>query len=154
MITQHTLRTNDGARKKKRIKGRGDGSGRGSFSGRGCKGQHSRSGSSVSPGFEGGQVPLHMRMPKLKGFNNPNKQTYQPVNLEKLNRFEDGVVVDIVALYEHKLISKKNRPIVILGGGVLTKKLTVKVDRIGVSARAKIEEKGGTVMLSAPKVQE
>ncbi|PIQ78251.1 50S ribosomal protein L15 [Candidatus Peregrinibacteria bacterium CG11_big_fil_rev_8_21_14_0_20_46_8] len=151
-MTQHTLRSNPGARKQKRIRGRGDGSGRGSFSGRGVKGQHSRTGSSKKPGFEGGQIPLHMRMPKLRGFKNPNKLTYQAVNVEKLNRFEDGDEVNLVALYETKLISKKDRPVVILGGGELTKKLTVHTDRIAKSAKEKIEAKGGKVVL--PQIQE
>lgn len=147
MIGLHTLKANQGARKQKRIRGRGDSSGRGNFSGRGGKGQTARSGGGKRPGFEGGQTPLIRRMPKLKGFKNPNKVPYQIVNVEALNKFDDGTNVDIVALYENNLISRKTRPVKILGSGELTKKLQVKIDACSASVKKKIEEKGGTVML-------
>lgn len=147
MITQHNLKANPGARKRRSIRGRGDSSGRGSFSGRGGKGQTARSGGGRKPGFEGGQTPLIRRLPKLKGFKRPFKIPYQTVNVERLNIFEDGSTVDIVAFYEKNLISRKNRPVKILGGGELQKKLTVKPDAISKSAKKKIEEKGGTVIL-------
>lgn len=145
MITQHTLRPHPGARKPKQTIGRGDGSGHGSYSGRGMKGQLARSGGTRRPGFEGGQTPLIRRLPKLKGFKNPNRLPYQVVNVHKLEVFEDGTLVDIVALYEKKLISHKNRPIKLLGDGEITKKLTIKVDACALSAREKIEKAGGTV---------
>lgn len=127
--------------------GRGDGSGHGSYSGHGGKGQTARSGGNIKSGFEGGQTPLLRRIPKLKGFKNPNKVPYQPVNVERLNVFEDGANVDLVALFEEGLISRKNRPVKILGNGELQKKLTLKVDAISASAKEKIEAKGGTVTL-------
>lgn len=152
MIGLHTLKANQGARKQKRIRGRGDASGRGNFSGRGGKGQTARSGGGKRPGFEGGQTPLIRRMPKLKGFKNPNKIPYQAVNVESLNRFDDGANVDIVTLFENNLISHKARPIKILGSGELTKKLQVKIDACSASAKKKIEEKGGTVQTLNPKL--
>lgn len=151
MIAQHTLKPNPGSRKKKRILGRGLGSGRGVFSGRGVKGAGSRSGAKKRPGFEGGQTPLIRRIPKLRGFSNPTKIFYQPVNVEALNIFEDGTEVNLVLLYEKKLISKKNRPVKILGDGELTKKLTVKTERVSKSAKEKIEAKGGKVILLEEK---
>lgn len=152
MISHHTLKPNPGSRKAKRDLGRGDSSGHGSFSTRGGKGQTARSGGGVKPGFEGGQTPLIRRLPKLKGFKNPNRLPFQVVNVERLNEFIDGTTVDLVALYENHLISRKNRPVKILGDGEVTKKLTVKVDACSQSAKKKIEEKGGTLLLPAPKV--
>lgn len=151
MIHQHTLRPNPGSRKSKRIRGRGDSSGRGSFSGAGAKGQKSRSGGRVKAGFEGGQTPLIRRMPKLKGFKSPNRLPYQTVNVSGLNAFDDGETIDIVKLYEGKLISRKDRPVKLLGDGELTKKLNVKVDGCSLSAKQKVEAKGGTILLSSAK---
>lgn len=149
MITQHNLTPHPGSRKLKRIRGRGDSSGRGSFSGRGGKGQTARSGGGRKPGFEGGQTPLIRRLPKLKGFKNPNRLPFQTVNVESLDVFNDGDIVNIVSLYEKNLISKKNRPLKILGDGELNKKLIVKADACSAGAKQKIEAKGGTVVLSA-----
>ncbi len=151
MIHQHTLKPNKGSRRKPRIVGRGDASGMGSYSTRGGKGQTARSGGGVKPGFEGGQTPLIRRLPKLKGFTPPNKVSFQGVNVESLERFENGSTVDLVAIYEAKLVSKKDRPVKILGNGELTKKLTVKADAFSASAKTKIEAKGGTLVL--PKVK-
>lgn len=150
MFTQHSLRPNSGARKAKRRFGRGDSSGRGSFSGRGGKGQKSRSGGRVRPGFEGGQTPLLRRIPKLKGFKNPNRIPFQVVNVEGLNDFDEGTTIDLVALYEQRLISRKNRPVKLLGDGEVQKKLIVKVDACSKSAKKKIEAKGGQVFLPVP----
>ncbi len=148
MLNQSILAPHPGARRYKRSIGRGDSSGRGSYSGRGCKGQSSRSGGKVKPGFEGGQTPLLRRLPKFKGFMNPNRVSYQVVNLDALNGFDDGAVIDIVTLYEKKLISLKNRPVKVLGFGELKKKLTIKVDGCSASAKEKIEKAGGSVALS------
>lgn len=148
MISQHNLKPNIGAKKSSRARGRGDGSGKGSFSGRGGKGQTARSGGNIKAGFEGGQTPLIRRLPKLKGFKNPNKMPYQVVNVEKLEAFEDGATINIVALYEKDFVSKKNNPVKILGNGELTKKLNIKVDACSAEAKKKIELKGGTVILS------
>ncbi|MBI4994452.1 50S ribosomal protein L15 [Candidatus Peregrinibacteria bacterium] len=146
-MSQHTLKPNPGAKKLKRIRGRGDSSGRGSFSGHGGKGQTARSGGGKRPGFEGGQTPLIRRMPKLKGFKNPNKISYQIVNVAALDKLNDGATIDIVTLYENGLLSHKNKPIKILGGGELTKKLTVKIDACSAEAKKKIEAKGGSVQI-------
>lgn len=126
--------------------GRGNGSGKGTFSGRGCKGQNSRSGGRRRPGFEGGQTPLIRKMPKLRGFRNPNQVKFVTINVGKLEVFEDGSKVDIVALYEKRLIGRKNRPVKILGDGELTKKLEVKIDRVSRSAKEKIEKAKGQVV--------
>lgn len=140
------LKSNPGARKKRKTVGRGNGSGHGSYSTRGGKGQTARSGSGYKPGFEGGQTPLYRKMPKLKGFNNINHVDYQVVNVESLNLFfDDNEEINVVKLYEKKLISHKDRPVKILGDGELTKKFTVKVDRVSASAKEKIEKAKGTV---------
>jgi large subunit ribosomal protein L15 len=150
MIGQHTLRPNSGSRKQRRIRGRGDGSGRGSFSGRGGKGQTARSGGNIKAGFEGGQTPLIRRIPKLKGFKPPSRVSYQVVNVSALDVFDEGGTVDLITLYERNLISRKNRPVKILGDGELSKKLSVKVDACSASAKQKIEAKGGSVLLPRP----
>lgn len=154
MFGQHTLKPNPGSRKQSRSRGRGDGSGHGSFSGRGGKGQTARSGGGEKPGFEGGQTPLHRRMPKLKGFKPPHQIRYQVVNVSRLNVFDEESMVDIIALYERNFISRKNRPVKILGDSELEKKLTVKVDACSASAKQKIEAKGGTVLLPRPSLSE
>lgn len=141
-----TLQSNKGARKKRKIVGRGNGSGHGTYSTRGMNGQRQRTGSSKKPGFEGGQTPLFRKMPKLKGFNNPNHIKYQPVNVKSLNSFDDGQEVDIIKLFEKNLINNKNHPVKILGDGELTKKLIIKVDKISASARQKIEKAQGTIV--------
>lgn len=141
-----TLKANKGARKSKKRLGRGNASGWGTYAGRGMNGQRSRTGSSAKPGFEGGQTPLYRKMPKLRGFNNINRITFQPVNVSKLNIFDDGEEIEITKLYERNLISHKNRPVKILGDGELTKKLIVKVDRISSTAKAKIEKVKGTAV--------
>lgn len=127
-------------------RGRGNGSGKGTFSGRGMNGQTARAGGKRRPGFEGGQTPLIRKMPKLKGFKNPNHIDFQVVNVEKLEIFDDGSTINIADLYEKNLINRKDRPIKILGNGKLTKKLEVKVDRVSSSAREKIEKAKGKVV--------
>ncbi len=148
------LRSNPGARKKAKTVGRGNGSGHGSSSTRGGKGQTARTGSGYKPGFEGGQTPLYRKMPKLKGFNNINHVSYQVVNVDDLNIFEDGEEVNTVKLFERKLISKKHMPVKVLGTGELKKKLTVTVDRVSESAKEKIEKAKGTVKELMPKTEE
>ncbi len=139
------LKSKPGARKKRKTVGRGNGSGHGTYSTRGGKGQTARTGSGYKPGFEGGQTPLYRKMPKLKGFNNINHINYQPVNVESLNIFDDNEEINVVKLYEKKLVSRKDKPVKVLGNGELTKKLTVKVDRVSASAKEKIEKAKGTV---------
>lgn len=130
---------------RKRV-GRGNASGHGTYSGRGCKGQGQRKSPNVRPGFEGGQTPLIMRLPKLRGFTSLNKVEFQIVNVQDLNRFDNDEEVNILALSEKKLIRKKNQPVKILGDGVLKKKLTVKVNKISSSAKKKILEAGGKIL--------
>jgi large subunit ribosomal protein L15 len=126
--------------------GRGNASGHGTYSGRGCKGQGQRKSGNVRPGFEGGQTPLIMRLPKLKGFKSPVKTVYQIVNLKDLNVFNDGDEVNTETLLKKRLISKKEMPVKILGEGELEKKLTFKIHKISASAKKKVVEAGGKVL--------
>ena len=129
-------------------KGRGNGSGNGKTAGRGQKGQGSRSGGTKGAGFEGGQTPLAMRLPKLPGFRNPRRIEYTAVNVERLERkFEDGAVIDGAALKAARITKSEFEPVKVLGNGELTKKFTVKVDKVSASAQAKIEAAGGKVEL-------
>ena len=137
------LRPADGSKSRARRVGRGMSSGLGKTSGRGMKGQNSRTGGGVRPGFEGGQMPLYRRLPKI-GFNNHNKKIYTEVNLDLLEKFE-GTEVTAQSLKEAKLIKKINDGVVILGTGNLTKKLNVKVARVTKTAKEKIEAVGGKV---------
>lgn len=140
------LRPADGSRKNRKRVGRGPASGNGKTAGRGLNGQKSRSGGSKGSGFEGGQTVLAMRLPKLPGFNNVNRVEYAPVNLGRLDSlFEDGDTVDVDSLVEKGVIKNNKVPVKVLGTGELTKKLTVKVDKISASAQEKIEANGGTV---------
>jgi large subunit ribosomal protein L15 len=134
--------------------GQGEATGHGKTSGRGGKGQTARSGSSIRPGFEGGQMPLIRRIPK-RGFNNARHTTrYLPVNLEALNRFEDGAHVDEAALRGAGLANGRGAGIKILGDGELTRKLTVSAHAFSASAKAKIEAKGGTCVFVPAKAPE
>ena len=122
--------------------GRGSGSGLGKTSGKGHKGAKARSGGGKRPGFEGGQMPLYRRVPK-RGFNNVFGTEYAEVNVERLEAFEDGSVVDAAALLEKRIIRKELDGVKVLGSGELTKKLTVKAARFTASAKEKIEAAGG-----------
>ncbi len=141
----HAIKPNKGATKSKKRVGRGNGSGLGTYSGRGMNGQNCRTGGGVRAGFEGGQTPLILRMPKLKGFRSPNKITYQVVNLTKLNQFKDGTEITAELLAEKGLVSKKSLPVKILGTGELTKKLKFAVTKISDTAKEKIEKAGGSI---------
>jgi large subunit ribosomal protein L15 len=142
----HDLFPAPGSRKDRKRVGRGHGSGHGGTSGRGHNGQLSRSGGGKGPGFEGGQNPLHMRLPKLRGFKNRFRTEYVVVNVSRLDeRFSAGDTVDIDAMYDAGLIKSKTAPVKVLGDGEITKAVTVKVDKVSASARAKIEAAGGTV---------
>jgi len=135
-----------GSRKNRKRVGRGNGSGHGSTAGRGDKGQNSRAGGGKGPGFEGGQNPMHMRLPKLPGFKNRNRVEYSVVNVSRLNElFADGDVVTGETLVEKNVIKNATEPVKVLGDGDLAKKLTVKVDKVSGPAKAKIEAAGGTV---------
>lgn len=137
------LKPNDGARKKEVRVGRGIGSGCGKTCGRGHKGQKARSGGGVRPGFEGGQMPIYRRLPK-RGFKNVWAKKFAEVNVETLNRFEDGSEVDAVALIEYGILKNVLDGVKILGNGEITKKLTVRAQAFTKSAKAKIEAAGGT----------
>lgn len=137
------LKATEGARSTKKRIGRGLGSGNGKTSGRGQKGQNSRSGGGVAIGFEGGQTPFFKRMPK-RGFTNFTRKEYAIVNVEDLNKFEDGVTVDFAAVKAAGLVKKELDGLKVLGNGKLEKKLTVKAAKFSASAKKAIEEAGGT----------
>jgi large subunit ribosomal protein L15 len=122
--------------------GRGVGSGLGKTSGKGHKGAKARSGGGKAPGFEGGQMPLYRRIPK-SGFTNIFAKEYAVINLSALERFEDGTVVTVKMLKEEGLVKQIKDGVKVLGGGELTKKLTVQVTRFTASAKEKIEALGG-----------
>jgi large subunit ribosomal protein L15 len=140
-----TLKPPEGSRKKRKRVGRGDGSGHGGTSGKGAKGQNARSGHSVRPGFEGGQMPLSRRMPKV-GFKNPMRRIIATVNIEQLKRFQQGAVVDRETLLNVGLVERKADGIKVLGKGDINFPLSVKVDMISRGARQKIEAAGGTII--------
>lgn len=140
------LRPNEGAKKARKRIGRGNSSGHGTTAGRGTKGQLSRSGGGKGAGFEGGQQPLAMRLPKLPGFRNINRVEYTPVNVSRLDAvFADGDTVDSEALVAKGVIKKAYELVKVLGDGEISKKLTVRVDKVSASAKAKIEAAGGKV---------
>jgi large subunit ribosomal protein L15 len=140
------LRPAEGAKKSRKRVGRGNSSGHGTYAGRGLNGQLSRSGGGKGSGFEGGQMVLSMRLPKLPGFNNVNRTEYAPVNVARLEAvFADGDVVDAESLVEKGVIKSVDTPVKVLGQGDLTKKLTVRVDAVSASAESKIVAAGGKV---------
>lgn len=138
----HELRPAKGSTKKRKRVGRGTGSGLGTTAGRGMNGQNSRSGGGVRPGFEGGQMPLFRRLPK-RGFKNFTRKNWTIVNIETLNRFENGTEITPAMLVESGVIKKIEYGVKILGDGELTKKVTVKANRFTQSAISKIEAAGG-----------
>jgi large subunit ribosomal protein L15 len=146
----HDLKPAAGAHRKSRRIGRGTGSGRGKTSGRGQKGQNARS-EGFRIGFEGGQMPLAQRIPKLPGFKNPFKKVYAVVNLSKLSRFKDGATVDARSLLAAGLV-REGLDIKILGTGDLKRRLTVEAHAFSLSAREAIEKRGGSVkVLGEPR---
>jgi large subunit ribosomal protein L15 len=144
-VKLHELRSPEGARSRTQRVGRGTGSGRGKTSGRGQKGQLSRS-QGFRLGFEGGQMPLAQRLPKLGGFKNPFKKVYAVVNLTKLNRFEDGAQVGPQSFYEANL-ARPGTAVKLLGTGQLRRKLTIEAHAASKSAVAAIEARGGSVSM-------
>ncbi|WP_277583924.1 50S ribosomal protein L15 [Psychrobacillus antarcticus] len=139
----HELKPSEGSRSSRKRIGRGIGSGTGKTSGRGHKGQNSRSGGGVRPGFEGGQNPLFRRLPK-RGFTNINRKEFAIVNLDTLNRFEEGTEVTPALLIETGVVSSEKSGIKILGNGTLEKKLTVRAHKFSASAKEAIENAGGS----------
>ena len=138
----HELSPAEGSVQEGFRKGRGPGSGNGKTAGKGHKGQNARSGGGVRPGFEGGQLPLYRKLPK-RGFNNKFAVNYAIVNVAALNKFDDGAVVDLDALVAAKIVRKALDGVKVLGGGELTKKLTVKATVFSATAKEKIEAAGG-----------
>jgi large subunit ribosomal protein L15 len=140
----HELAPADGSKKNKKRVGRGNGSGSGKTAGRGNKGQNSRSGGGVRPGFEGGQMPIHRRLPK-RGFTNIFKKHVAVINIRDLERFESGSVVDETLLIQHGLLKGRRDSVRLLGKGDISYPLVVKVNSVSKGAREKIEAAGGTV---------
>ena len=140
----HELSPAAGSAKANWRKGRGPGSGNGKTAGKGHKGQNARSGGGVRPGFEGGQFPIYRQHPK-RGFHNHFAKNYAIVNVEDLNRFVDGTVVDLDVLLAAKVVRKELDGLKVLGNGELTKKLTVKAAVFSATAKEKIEAAGGKV---------
>ena len=136
------LKPAEGSKHRAKIVGRGIGSGTGKTSGKGHKGQNARSGGGVRPGFEGGQMPLYRRLPK-RGFKNIFAKQYVAINVEELNKFDDGADVTAQTLIEKGVISKALDGVKILGRGEVTKKVNVKVAEYSASAKEKIEKAGG-----------
>lgn len=140
------LKPAEGSKKARKRIGRGNSSGHGTTAGRGTKGMLSRSGGGKGAGFEGGQQPLAMRLPKLPGFTNHNRVEYAPVNVSRLDGlFEAGDVVDGASLVAKGVLKHEYIPVKVLGDGEITKALTVRVDKVSASAKAKIEAAGGKV---------
>lgn len=147
MITLGNLSPNKGSNKNKKRVGRGYGSGNGKTAGRGHKGARARSGFKSKPGFEGGQMPLQRRLPKI-GFKNNFAKEFAIISLSQLNKFEENTEVNAETFMQSGLI-KKNQLVKVLANGEISKALKVKVDAISAGARSKIESAGGTVELIA-----
>lgn len=140
------LKPAEGSKRDRKRVGRGPASGNGKTAGRGMNGQKSRAGGGKGAGFEGGQTPLARRLPKLPGFRNFNRVEYVPVNVSRLDaKFNAGDLVDADTLYAAGIIKNTTDPIKVLGDGEITKALTIRVDKVSASARAKIEAVGGKV---------
>lgn len=140
------LKPAEGSKRDRKRVGRGPASGNGKTAGRGMNGQKSRAGGGKGAGFEGGQTPLARRLPKLPGFRNFNRVEYVPVNVSRLDaKFNAGDLVDADTLYAAGIIKNTTDPIKVLGDGKITKALTVRVDKVSASAKAKIEAVGGKV---------
>ncbi|OXS73866.1 50S ribosomal protein L15 [Domibacillus enclensis] len=140
----HELKPAAGSRKERNRVGRGTGSGNGKTSGKGHKGQNARSGGGVRLGFEGGQTPLFRRLPK-RGFTNVNRKEYAVVNIDTLNRFEEGTEVTPELLIESGIVKSEKAGIKILANGNVEKKLTVKAHKFSAAAKEAIEAAGGTI---------
>ncbi len=143
-INLQTLKPNAGARRRKLRKGRGIAAGQGASCGFGMRGQKSRSGRPTRPGFEGGQMPLYRRIPKLKHFELVNQKNYTVINVAKLADLKDGSTVTIDTLVQDGIVTSPMHPLKVLGSGELSVKLTVQAAAFTASARAKIEAAGGT----------
>ena len=147
-MQNHTIKSPGSKSGKRKRIGRGDGSGNGSFSGKGMKGQKSRSGGGVRPGFEGGQLPLIKRMPSLRGFTNIFKTKYHLVSIDSICRvYPDGGEVSPQGLVQNGVIKDEKLPVKILGRGEITVNLEISAHKFTKSAKNKIETAGGTVQV-------
>ena len=144
-MRQDKLSPAPGSKKSRKRVGRGDGSGHGTYSGRGCKGQKSRSGNKVRPGFEGGQLPLIKRLPQKRGFVNIFRTAYSVININKLNIFEPGSEVTPERLVAAGVVKSLRHPIKVLAEGDINYPLLVKANKFSAAAKAKIEAAGGKV---------
>jgi len=142
-IKLESLQSNKGSRRKKTRKGRGIAAGQGASCGFGMRGQKSRSGRPTRPGFEGGQMPLYRRVPKLKHFPIVNQKNFTVLNVSSLNALQEGTVVNLDSLVKEGILTKPKNPLKILGNGKLEVKLTVQAAAFTTSAKKKIEEVGG-----------
>jgi len=143
LVRQDKLAPAPGSKKSRKRVGRGDGSGHGTYSGRGCKGQKSRAGYKMRPGFEGGQLPLIKRLPQKRGFVNIFRTEYSVVNINKLNMFETGSEVTPEKLVAAGVVKSLRHPIKILAEGDINYPLSVKANKFSAAAKAKIEAAGG-----------
>ena len=144
-MQQNTIKSNQPRKNRKRV-GRGDGSGNGSYSGRGMKGQKSRSGGGVRPGFEGGQLPMIKRLPSLRGFTNVFKKQFNAVNLDRIiEKFPEGGDIETKDLVGARVIRDNGYPTKILGRGEVTVALSIEANKFTKSAKEKIEAAGGSV---------
>ena len=146
-IKLESLQSNKGSRRKKMRKGRGIAAGQGASCGFGMRGQKSRSGRPTRPGFEGGQMPLYRRVPKLKHFPIVNQKNFTIINLSSLNSLKEGMVVNLDSLVKEGILTKPKHPLKILGNGKLEVKLTVQASAFTASAKKKIEAAGGVCEL-------
>ena len=144
-----SLKSNTGSRRRKLRKGRGIGAGQGASCGFGMRGQKSRSGRPTRPGFEGGQMPLYRRVPKLKHFTLINPKVFTVVNVSALNELKAGTTVNLDSLVKSGLVTSPKNPLKVLGNGNLKVKLTVQASAFTASARSKIESVGGTCEILA-----
>jgi large subunit ribosomal protein L15 len=142
-MLQNELKPAPGSKQKSKRVGRGDGSGHGTYSGRGCKGQKSRSGGNVHPRFEGGQLPIIKRLPRQRGFTNIFRTEYSTVNLTRLNEFTAKTEITAEVLVAAGIIKSTKLPLKILGHGEISKKLTIKANKFSQAAIKKIEAAGG-----------
>ena len=143
MVRQNSIAPAPGSKKNRKRVGRGNGSGHGTYSGRGCKGQKSRAGYKMRPGFEGGQLPLIERLPRKRGFTNIFRTEYSTVNIEQLSRFDAGSEITPEILVTSGIIKSLKKPVKILANGDISHAVTVKANKFSATAKAKIEAAGG-----------
>lgn len=144
-MREHEIAPSPGSKHTQKRVGRGHGSGRGTTAGHGTKGQNSRSGVTIRPGFEGGQLPIIKRLPRQRGFRNRFRVEYQVVNVQALDRFDNGATITALELVKAGLIRDTVAPVKVLGQGDITRQVNVKADKFSASAKEKITAAGGSV---------